>query len=85
MIMNSGPECAEHFLSIENGLLFLLTKYMANDDFSEPPRRADPKIPFSFFADFGVRVTSGAQGSFSGGFRGSHQLSIFFWGVFWPQ
>ena len=28
---------------------FFSTKYMANDDFSEPPRRADAKIPFSFF------------------------------------
>ena len=50
---------------------FFFTKSMANDDFSEPPRCADSKIPiFFFFADFWVRVTSGAQGSVSVGFLG---------------
>ena len=39
---------------------FFFTKYMANDDFSEPRRCADSKIPFSFFAEFWVWVTSGA-------------------------
>ena len=38
-----------------------------------------PKIPFSFFADFSVRVTSEARGSVSVGFWGSRQLSPF-WG-----
>ena len=28
---------------------FFSTKYMANDDFSEPPRRADSKNPIFFF------------------------------------
>ena len=51
------------------------------DDFSEPPQRADSKNPIFifFFADFGVRVTSEAQGSVSVGFWGSSQLSPF-WG-----
>ena len=52
---------------------------MANDDFSEPPRPADSKIPFSFFPDFWVWVTSKAWGSDSVGFWGSCQLSPF-WG-----
>ena len=39
-----------------------------------------PKIPFSFFADFWVWVTSGGWGSVSVGFSGSRQLSPFFWG-----
>ena len=36
-----------------------------------------PKIPFSFFADFSVWVTSEARGSVSVGFWGSCQLSPF--------
>ena len=36
-----------------------------------------PKIPFSFFADFWVRVTSKAWGLDSVGFWGSCQLSPF--------
>ena len=41
---------------------------MANDDFSEPPRRADSKHPiFIFFPEVWVRVTSGARGSVSVG------------------
>ena len=36
-----------------------------------------PKIPFSFFADFWVWVTSEARGSVSVGFWWSHQLSSF--------
>ena len=38
-----------------------------------------PKTPFSFFAEFWVRVTSEAQGSVSLGFWGPRQLSPF-WG-----
>ena len=56
---------------------------MANDDFSEPPRRADSKIPvFIFFADFffWVWVTSEAWGSVSVGFWGARQLSPFWSG-----
>ena len=40
-----------------------------------------PKIPFSFFADFWVWVTSEARGSVSIGFWGSRQLSAFWGGV----
>ena len=39
-----------------------------------------PKIPFSFFAAFWVRVTSGARGSVSVGFWGGRQLSPFWEG-----
>ena len=39
------------FLSIENGPIFF-TKYLANDDFSEPPRRADSKNPIFTFCRF---------------------------------
>ena len=51
------------FLSIENGPSSP-PKCMANDDFSEPPRRADSKNPiFIFFlAEVWVRVTLGAPG-----------------------
>ena len=38
-----------------------------------------PKIPFSFFPDFWVWITSKAWGSDSVGFWGSRQLSPF-WG-----
>ena len=53
---------------------------MANDDFSEPPRRADSQNPIFIFPDFWVWVTSEARGSVSVGFWGSCQLSPF-WGV----
>ena len=45
-----------------------------------------PKIPFSFFPDFWVWVTSKARGSDSVGFWGSCQLSPF-WGRggVWPE
>ena len=46
--MNPG---AENFLSIKIGQFFF-TKYMANDDFSEPPQRADSKNPIFFFCQF---------------------------------
>ena len=35
-----------------------------------------PKIPFSFFADFWARVTSGARGSVSVEFWGARKLSL---------
>ena len=47
------------------------TKYMANDDFSEPPQCADSKNSiFIFFANFWVRVSSGARGGVSLGSLG---------------
>ena len=53
-------------------------KYMANDDFSEPPRRAGSKSPiFIYFADFWAWVTPGARGSVSIGFWEARQLSPF--------
>ena len=64
------------FLSIKIDR-FLFTKYMADDDFSEPPRRADSKNPIFIFW---VWVTSEAQGSVSVGFWGSRQLSPFLGG-----
>ena len=39
-----------------------------------------PKIPFSFFPDFWVSVTSEARGSVSVGFWGSRQLNLFLGG-----
>ena len=46
MIMKSGAEGADNFLTIENGQFPPPPpKYMPNDDFSEPPRRADSKNP----------------------------------------
>ena len=56
------------------------TEFRANDDFSDPPPPPDaliPKIPFSFFADFLVRITSGSRGSVSVGLGGGGQLSLF--------
>ena len=44
MIMTSDAEGGKNLLSIENGQFFF-TKYMTHDDFSEPPRRADPQNP----------------------------------------
>ena len=51
-------------------------QYMANNDFSEPPRRAIPKIPFSFFCPFLVWFTSEARVSVSLGFWGFHHLRL---------
>ena len=67
------------FFSALKMVKFFFTNYLANDDFSEPPRRTDSKIPFSFFAGSRVWVTSEARGSVSVGFWGSRQLSPF-WG-----
>ena len=76
-MMNSGVKGREKFLSIKNGQKFS-TKYMASDDFSEPPRRADSKNPiFIFFLDFWVRVTSEARGSVSVGFWGVPSIEPF--------
>ena len=45
--------------------------------FLNPLTALIPKIQFSFFADFGLWVTSEARGSVSVGFWGSRQLSAF--------
>ena len=47
--------------------------------FLKPLNALIPKIPFSFFAEFWVWVTSKARGSVSVGIWGSQQLSPF-WG-----
>ena len=69
MIMNSGAEPA--------------TKYMANDDFPEPPRRADSKHPIFIFAEFGSGSPPGPGGSVSVGLGGGggRQLSPFWGGL----
>ena len=54
------------------------TKCMANDDFSEPPRRADSKNPIF---EGRVRVTSRARGSVSEGFWWALPLSLCLGGV----
>ena len=74
--MNTGAE--NFLLSINNGQKFF-TKYMANDDFLNSLDALIPKIPFSFFADFGSRSLPRPGGQVSLGFRGSHKLSPF-WG-----
>ena len=70
----TGPLISYHkrkiFLSIKNGQM-IFAKYMANDDFSEPPRRADSRNPI-----FGP-VTPVAWGFLSVGFWGAHQFSSF--------
>ena len=53
--------------------------------FPNPLDALIPKIPFSFFVDFWVRVTSGAQGSVSVGFLGARPLSFFWWGARGPE
>ena len=47
--MKSGTKGAENFSSTKIGRFFF-TKCMANDDFSEPPRRADSKNPIFIFS-----------------------------------
>ena len=57
------------FLPIENGLFFLPNPWHTKT-FLNPLDVLIPKILFSFFAEFCVRVTSRAQESVSIGFRG---------------
>ena len=74
------PKAPKIFLSAKIGQFFF-TKYMANDDFSEPLDALIPKISFSFFPDFWVWVTSQPWGSDSVGFWGSCQFNPFWGGV----
>ena len=61
---------------------FFFTRYMANDDISQPPRHADSKNLIFIFRRIWVRVTSGgAWGSVSVGFWGARQLSLLGGGV----
>ena len=74
--MNSGA--ANRALKV----VIFFTTYMANDEFSESPRRADSKNLIFIFPYIWVWVTSGAHGlvlvGFGGG-GGGCQLSPF-WG-----
>ena len=61
--MNSSAEGAEFFfLSIKNGQIFFPPNTWQMMTFLNPLEALIPKIPFSFFADFWVQVTSEAQG-----------------------
>ena len=68
--MNSGAEGAEIFLRIKNGQNFFPPKIWQMMTFLNPLDALIPKIPFSFYADFSVWVTSEARGSVSVGFWG---------------
>ena len=59
---------------------FFFTKYMANDDVSELPRRADSKNPIYIFCRIWGPVISGVRGSVSVGFWGARQLNFCFLG-----
>ena len=75
--MDCAAKGAENFLSIENGQFFFSPNVWQNDVFMNHVDALIPKIPFSFFAELWVRVTSGAQGSVSVGFWGTRHLSLF--------
>ena len=68
--MNSGAKGAENFFSALKMVIIFLTKSWQMMTSLNPLNAPIPKIPFSFLADFSVRVTSGARGSVSVGFRG---------------
>ena len=65
-------------MSIENGQFFSPNTWQMMS-FLNPLNTLVSKIPFSFFAKFWGRVTSGARGSVSVGFWEARQLSPF-WG-----
>ena len=75
MIVKSGAKGA-NFLTIENGQLFPPPNTWPMMTFLNPLGALIPKIPFSFFAEFRFRATSGAQESVSVGLWGGHQLSL---------
>ena len=75
--MNSGAEGAEKFFEHQNGHFFFPPNTWQMMTFLNPLDALIPKIPFSFFTDFWVWVTSEARGSVSVGFWGSRQLSPF--------
>ena len=78
--MNSGAKGAENFLSIKNGQIFFSPNPWQMMTSLKPLDALIPKIPFLFFADFWVWVTSEARGSVSVGFWGCRQLSPFLGG-----
>ena len=80
--MNSGAKGAELFLrTLKMVILFSPTKYVANDDFSEPPRRADSRnyififfLPIFFFWSGSPPGPGVSLGRIS---QGGRQLSFF--------
>ena len=77
--MKSGAKGAENFVEHSNWSIFFTPNIWQMMIFLNPLDALIPKIPFSFFPDFWVWVTSKAWGSDSVGFWGSCQLSPF-WG-----
>ena len=74
--MNSGAEGAKiFFFKHENRSIFFSPNRWQMMTFLNPLNALIPKIPFSFFAEFWVWVTSEARGSVSVGIWGSCQLS----------
>ena len=67
-----------NFFSIENGPFCFCTKYVANDDFLKFLDALIPKIPFSFFTEFWVRITSEPGLSLSR-IQGGPSIEPFFW------
>ena len=55
---------------------FFTTKYRANDDFSEPPRRTDSKNPIFIFCRISGPCHLRGPGSVSVGFWAARQLSL---------
>ena len=78
--MNSGAKVLKFFSSIENGQMFLSPNTWQMMTFLKPLDTLISKIPFSFFAEFWVRVTCVARGSVLVGFWGGRQMSEPFWG-----
>ena len=68
--MNSGAKGAEKFFEHWTWSILFSTKYMANDDFSEPPRRANSQILIFIFC----RILG------PGHLRGPGSASVGFWG-----
>ena len=77
--MNSGAKGAENFFDHLKMVDFSSPNTWQIMNFPNPLNGLIPKIPFSFFAEFWVRVTSGPRGSVSVGFWGGRQMSPF-WG-----
>ena len=67
VLLTLVPKAPRVLLSIENGQIFPPNTWQMIT-FLNPVDALIPKIPFSFFAKFWVRVTSGARGSVSVGF-----------------
>ena len=69
LLSTLAPTAPKMFFSIENGQN-VFTKSMANDDFSEPPRRADSKKFHFVLPNSGSMSPPGPGGSVSVGFAG---------------